>query len=78
MNPSGFVDPGRGYAGPDGASKMPSFNDSMTVQELVDLVAYLKTLSPSARSDTARTASLAGWLRCSAVLALLARRCRLG
>ena len=49
MNPSGLVDPGRGYAGPDGASKMPSFNDSMTVQELVDLVAYLKTLSPPAR-----------------------------
>ncbi len=26
--------------------KMPSFNDSMTVQELVDLVAYLKSLKP--------------------------------
>jgi hypothetical protein len=25
---------------------MPSFNDSMTVQELVDLVAYLKGLRP--------------------------------
>jgi len=27
--------------------KMPSFNDSMTVQELVDLVAYLKSLKPA-------------------------------
>ncbi|MCI0544759.1 MAG: c-type cytochrome [Actinobacteria bacterium] len=49
MNPSALIDPGQGYAGPDGSSKMPSFNDSMTVQELVDLVAYLKGLSAPAR-----------------------------
>lgn len=34
----------RGYAAPDGSSKMPSFNDSMTVQEVVDLAAYLSGL----------------------------------
>ncbi|MGH7335133.1 MAG: c-type cytochrome [Candidatus Rokuibacteriota bacterium] len=49
MNPSALIDPGQGYAGPDGSSEMPSFNDSMTVQELVDLVAYLKGLRPPAR-----------------------------
>jgi mono/diheme cytochrome c family protein len=46
MNPSVWIDKGRGYAGPDGSSKMPSFADSMTVQELVDLVAFLRSLRP--------------------------------
>jgi mono/diheme cytochrome c family protein len=49
MNPGALIDPGQGYAATDGSSKMPSFNDSMTVQELVDLVAYLKGLRPPAR-----------------------------
>jgi len=35
----------KGYLGPDGRSKMPDYNDSMTVQQLIDLVAYLKTLT---------------------------------
>ena len=38
----------QGYAASDGSSKMPSFNDSMTVQEVVDLVAYLRSLKPPA------------------------------
>lgn len=42
VNPGAAVD--RGYAAADGSSKMPSFNDSMTVQEMVDLVTYLFTL----------------------------------
>lgn len=42
VNPRAVID--RGYAAPDGSSKMPSFNDSMTVQEVVDLVAYLTGL----------------------------------
>jgi mono/diheme cytochrome c family protein len=46
MNPSGRIDKGQAYAGADGSSKMPSFADSMTVQELLDLVAYLKNLRP--------------------------------
>ena len=41
INPSAVVEKGKSYQGPDGSSKMPSFNDSMTVQELIDLVAYL-------------------------------------
>ena len=50
VNPSATVEKGKGYEGPDGSSKMPSFNDSMTVQELIDLVAYLRGLKPPAAS----------------------------
>ncbi len=46
VNPSATIERNRGYEGPDGSSKMPSFNDSMTVQELVDLVAFLRGLRP--------------------------------
>jgi Cu/Ag efflux protein CusF len=34
------------YRGLDGKSKMPSFNEDMTVQELIDLSAYLASLRP--------------------------------
>ena len=47
VNPGVYIDKGLGYAAPDGTSKMPSFNDSMTIQELMDVVAYLKSLAPS-------------------------------
>ena len=48
VNPSAVIEKGKHYAAPDGSSKMPSFNDSMTVQELIDLVAYLRSLKPIA------------------------------
>jgi L-cysteine S-thiosulfotransferase len=35
----------KGYLGPDGTSKMPSYNETMTIQQLIDLVAYLKSLT---------------------------------
>jgi hypothetical protein len=44
INPSAVIEPGRGYAASDGSSKMPSYNDAVTVQEVVDLVAYLRAL----------------------------------
>jgi mono/diheme cytochrome c family protein len=47
VNPSAVVDD-RAWRGPDGSSKMPSYNDAITVQELIDLVAYLKALKPPA------------------------------
>jgi sulfur-oxidizing protein SoxX len=47
INPNAVVERGKGYEAADGSSKMPSFNDTLTVQELLDLVAYLKTLRPS-------------------------------
>lgn len=34
------------YRGPDGRSKMPSFNEDMTVQELIDVSAYIASLKP--------------------------------
>ena len=45
VNPNVVIDESR-YRGPDGTSRMPSFNELMTVQELVDLVAFLKSLAP--------------------------------
>jgi mono/diheme cytochrome c family protein len=46
VNPSGAVEAGKGYRAADGSSKMPSYNESMTVQELLDLVAFLRSLRP--------------------------------
>lgn len=46
INPSAAIEPGKPYAGADGSSKMPSYNDSMLVQEVIDLVAYLSSLKP--------------------------------
>ncbi len=46
LNPNVVIEKGKDYQGPDGSSKMPSFNDSMTVQEAIDLVAYLRGLKP--------------------------------
>ncbi|GEM_PF-1168074 len=44
INPNAVVEEGRGYRAPDGKSKMPSYNDLVTAQEVIDLVAYLKSL----------------------------------
>lgn len=43
VNPGAVVD-NRAWRAPDGSSKMPSYNDTMTVQDLIDVVAYLKAL----------------------------------
>jgi cytochrome c2 len=47
VNPNALVDAPQ-WRAPDGTSKMPSFNDSLNVQELIDLVAFLKSLTPPA------------------------------
>ena len=52
LNPNAVVDEAK-FRGPDGSSRMPSFNDSMTVQELIDLVAFLKNLTPPATKGAA-------------------------
>ena len=52
INPSATIEKGKGYEAPDGSSKMPSYNDSVTVQEVVDLVAYLQNLRPPAGTPT--------------------------
>lgn len=46
INPNAVIEAGKGYQAPDGSSKMPSYNDTITVQEVVDLVAYLRALRP--------------------------------
>lgn len=46
LNPNAVIEKGKGYQGPDGSSRMPSFNDSMTVEELIHLVTYLRALKP--------------------------------
>jgi hypothetical protein len=46
INPSASIEPGKPYSAADGSSKMPSYNDSMLVQELIDLVAFLQSLKP--------------------------------
>jgi hypothetical protein len=53
INPGAVIEPGQGYAAADGSSRMPSYNDSVTVQEVIDLVAYLKALRPPAGSGAA-------------------------
>jgi mono/diheme cytochrome c family protein len=46
IHPSGTIEKGKGYEAPDGSSKMPSYNDTITVQQLIDLVGYLRSLRP--------------------------------
>ncbi len=54
INPSGTIEKGQGYEAPDGSSKMPSYNDVLTVQQLIDLVAYLRGLRPPAHGGHGR------------------------
>ena len=44
LNPNAVIIEGPGFTGPDGLSKTPDYRDSMTVAQLMDLVAYLKSL----------------------------------
>jgi mono/diheme cytochrome c family protein len=44
VNPNRIIVVGEGYTGSDGLSTMPNYNDTLTVAELIDLVAYLKSL----------------------------------
>lgn len=44
INPSAVA--AKKYRGPDGKSKMPDFNTDMTVQELIDISAYMASLKP--------------------------------
>jgi cytochrome c2 len=53
INPSAVIERNHGYAAADGSSKMPSYGDSLTLQETIDLVAYLKQLRPPAASAPA-------------------------
>ncbi len=47
MNPNRVIIEGPGYTGPDGRSTMPDYTESLTVRQLIDVVAYLKSLAPA-------------------------------
>ena len=48
MNPNAVIITGPGYTGPDGLSTMPDYSELLTLRQLLDLVAYLKSLTPKA------------------------------
>ncbi len=58
MNPNAVIVDGPGYTGPDGKSIMPDYGSSLTVGDLNDVVAYLKSLEeeplPSEQSAPSR------------------------
>ena len=45
INPNAVLTEGPGYVGEDGRSKMPSYSEILTIEQLIDLVAYLKSLA---------------------------------
>jgi Cytochrome c/Fe2+ transport protein len=45
LSPNAVILEGPGYVGPDGKSIMPSYADSLSVSQLVDLVAFIKGLT---------------------------------
>jgi len=51
VNPNRVIVQGPGYTGSDGLSKMPDYGDSMTVRQLVDVVAYLTALKSGGMHD---------------------------
>ena len=53
VNPNRVIVQGPGYTGTDGLSKMPSYDDVMTVRQLVDIVAYLKSLKSGTMHEPA-------------------------
>ncbi len=60
INPSAVIEKGKGYEGPDGSSKMPLFNHLVTVEEVIDLAAYLRALKPPASPSLDRPAPAHG------------------
>jgi mono/diheme cytochrome c family protein len=47
INPNRVIVLGPGFTGADSFSKMPDYSDSLSIRQLVDLVAYLKSLKGS-------------------------------
>jgi mono/diheme cytochrome c family protein len=51
INPNRVIVLGPGHTGADSLSKMPDYSDSLSIRQLVDLVAYLKSLAGSGEHD---------------------------
>ena len=52
MNPNAVIDPDskeKGYLGNDGKSKMPNYNDILTIRQVADMAAYLASLKTEER-----------------------------
>ncbi len=50
INPNAVILTGPGYTGHDGLSTMPDYSELLTLRQLLDLVAYLKSLTPKGES----------------------------
>jgi uncharacterized protein involved in high-affinity Fe2+ transport len=50
IDPNAVIVAGTGFVGADGRSVMPDYRDSLTFTELVDIVAYLKSLGVGAHA----------------------------
>ena len=59
MNPNAMIVDGPGYTDARGASTMPDYRKTLTVSELIDLVAYLKSLPGPGRAAPGASARLA-------------------
>lgn len=60
VNPNRVIVQAQGYTGSDGLSKMPDYGDSMTVRQLVDVVAYLKSLTAGGMHDHGKAMDMSG------------------
>lgn len=56
LAPNAVILDGPGYIGPDGKSIMPSYADSLSVTQLVDLVAFIQSLSDGGHTHGAAPA----------------------
>jgi hypothetical protein len=59
LSPNAVILDGPGYVGPDGKSIMPSYADSLSVGQLVDLVAFIKGLTAGGHAHDAAPAEKA-------------------
>ena len=60
LSPNAVILDGPGYTGPDGTSIMPSYADSLSVTQLLDLVAFLKGLTAGGHGHGAAVEKTAG------------------
>ena len=49
VNPNRVIVVGSGYTGPDGLSRMPDYSEQLSARGLIDLVAYLRSLTGPGR-----------------------------
>ena len=60
VNPNTVTVIGPGYVGADGLSRMPDYSDVLTVRQLLDLVAYLRSLTAEPTRPKSRSGATSG------------------